>query len=376
MALKYGFFDAHKLDTGEYDRVYSSDDLNRYLKGIINQNGVFASVGGCLRVTPGDEVFSNFFNFVNADGEEKILLKVQPGKAIVDSHWVDLDAEYDVYLDPPRADRRVDKISLRCVEDDGGRICYICVESSDLDEGQDGRSTLGPIPFGKMPRYPIGNKQYSAVIPIGQTVVYIPEAQAYVNRGFEPEFGLSEIVLAYVLIPAKGEMNPESIFTINDEVGFQYCPWISHMVLDPNQPDVDKWISRYTAIFDAWLQELIEKNELDQTLDINEYTLGSGSALPVILKPADDSGHTCPFPGYVFDTKDVFMVYFNGLKMIEKLDYELVQYPENTDVKTGWMLKFAKLQSRYSSIPSGNEMDVVIIKGSLTNIPDGDQFAY
>lgn len=52
MAVKSGFFDAsYNSETGEYDRVYLSDDMSQFFK-VITGNGIFKNEGNALEVTP------------------------------------------------------------------------------------------------------------------------------------------------------------------------------------------------------------------------------------------------------------------------------------------------------------------------------------
>jgi hypothetical protein len=52
MAVKSGFFDAsYDSETGEYDRVYLSDDMSQFFKAITG-SGIFKNEGNALEVTP------------------------------------------------------------------------------------------------------------------------------------------------------------------------------------------------------------------------------------------------------------------------------------------------------------------------------------
>lgn len=65
MATSYGFFDAKNLD-----RVYTAEDFNKYLSGLIC-NGIFDTYGECFRVT----------------SNNNLTVTVGTGKAWIDGHY-------------------------------------------------------------------------------------------------------------------------------------------------------------------------------------------------------------------------------------------------------------------------------------------------
>ena len=72
--VKYGFFNAKKLITGDYDRKYNADDVNAYFKGAISQDGIYQFVGNQCRVIPAGNM--NVY--------------VRDGKGQINYHWFEL----------------------------------------------------------------------------------------------------------------------------------------------------------------------------------------------------------------------------------------------------------------------------------------------
>lgn len=69
--IKYGFFNAKRLITGDYDRKYNADDVNTYFKGAMSQDGIYQFVGNQCRVAP--------------NGGMNIVIK--DGKGQINYHW-------------------------------------------------------------------------------------------------------------------------------------------------------------------------------------------------------------------------------------------------------------------------------------------------
>lgn len=79
MAITCGFFDSQNGD-----RKYNAKTLGQFFDGLIT-NGVFASIGGALRVTP-------------VNGEPKI--NVASGRAYINGHWLYNDDTIQLSIDP------------------------------------------------------------------------------------------------------------------------------------------------------------------------------------------------------------------------------------------------------------------------------------
>ena len=81
MALTYGFFDAVNGD-----RVYNSDQMSEYFKGLIS-DGVYEDIGGAMQVLAGSGMTVN----------------IQTGRMLINSRWLKNDAVYPVTINAAHA---------------------------------------------------------------------------------------------------------------------------------------------------------------------------------------------------------------------------------------------------------------------------------
>ena len=72
--VRYGFFNAKKLITGDYDRKYNAEDVNNYFKGAISRDGIYQFVGNQCRV-------------ITAGGMD---IAVKNGKGQINYHWFEV----------------------------------------------------------------------------------------------------------------------------------------------------------------------------------------------------------------------------------------------------------------------------------------------
>lgn len=106
MAIKYGFF-----NSVNGDRVYDAEDLGRYLHGIIS-SGVYADSSDSLQVL--------------ANGD--MTVTVQPGRAMLDCHYMENDAPLVLNLEPAGTTSRHDAVVMRL--DKVARTCGIYVKTN------------------------------------------------------------------------------------------------------------------------------------------------------------------------------------------------------------------------------------------------------
>jgi hypothetical protein len=104
MALKYGFF-----NSVDGDRTYNAEDLGRYLHGIVS-SGVYADRSDSLQVL--------------ANGD--LTVTVQPGRAMLDCHYLENDAPLTFTLSGGGTLDRIDIVVMRL--DLGERTCSIIVK--------------------------------------------------------------------------------------------------------------------------------------------------------------------------------------------------------------------------------------------------------
>ena len=104
MSIKYGFF-----NSVDGDRTYSAADIGRYLQGIIS-SGVYADNATSLQV-------------LAADG---MTVEVQPGRAMLDCHFMENDSPLALTLSTGATRDRIDAIVARL--DMERRLCEIAVK--------------------------------------------------------------------------------------------------------------------------------------------------------------------------------------------------------------------------------------------------------
>lgn len=105
MAIKYGFF-----NSVDGDRLYNAEDLGRYLQGIVS-SGVYADSSDSLQVL--------------ANGD--LTVTVQPGRAMLDCHYLENDEPLALTLAAGATMDRIDAIVMRL--DLAERTCSIYVKS-------------------------------------------------------------------------------------------------------------------------------------------------------------------------------------------------------------------------------------------------------
>lgn len=104
MSIKYGFF-----NSVDGDRAYSAADIGRYLQGIIS-SGVYADSASSLQV-------------LSAGG---MIVEVQPGRAMLDCHFMENDSPMALTLAAGGTLARIDAIVMRL--DMERRLCEIAVK--------------------------------------------------------------------------------------------------------------------------------------------------------------------------------------------------------------------------------------------------------
>lgn len=104
MAITYGFF-----NSVNGDRKYTAEDIGRYLHGIVS-SGVYADTSTSLQVLAGDGM----------------QVMVQPGRAMLDYHFMENDSPMPITLSPGSTQARIDAIVARLIT--GSRLCDIVVK--------------------------------------------------------------------------------------------------------------------------------------------------------------------------------------------------------------------------------------------------------
>lgn len=309
MAVRYGFFNAMKnTETGAFDRVYNNEDMTNFLRGVISQNGVFSEVGDQCKVSPGSG----------------LTIVVGTGKALVNGHWVVIDAVEPISIDTPDiVFDRIDKIAIRW--NDLDRTCSIYV-------------TKG------VPAY---NPQTTP-----------PEG--YVSAGnWDTTNGITEIVLAYVRVKAATSTIEES--QIDSRIGSNYCPYISHLVVGPSQTDVDKYLAAYRQKFEDWFEQVQAELAINTKIGCTRKVVIGGANVSARV-PLND------IAGYEYEEDDIILPYYNGLLLTRGLGEWAIEVINN--------VPYLVIQGTNGLIEQDNVLEIIFMKGTALDLPDGNDIGF
>ena len=265
MSITCGFFNSM-----DGDRLYTADQMSTYFKGLIGQ-GVFENVGGALQV-------------VASDG---FSVDVKTGRAIIGDvlKWMENDAVYNLTITPAHVTlNRYTAVVIQC----------------DLN-GRDITITTKDGSYATNPTKP----------PINDVA------------------GIKELCLAYIYVKAGATTITQSVIqdTRSDN---SVCGWITGLIDQVDTSTLfDQWTAAYTeniaemesweqtqkTAFESWLSTLTE--QLTVGAYIQQYkkvvTLSSGDSRIIPLNMS----------GYTKEETDIFLIYINGLKAIETVDYSI-----------------------------------------------------
>lgn len=301
MAITYGFF-----NSVNDDRLYNAETFNTYFEGLISQNGIYENVDNCLAVSAGSEGLS---------------VIVASGKAIVNSHWVRLSAAETLTLATAHnLFNRYDMVSLRW-------------NSSTRD------ITL----------------QVTTGTPASTPVRPTP-----VNNDNQ-----SEIVLAYVLVPA----NATAVTTANiydQRANTAICGYITGLIKQVDIADLfAQYAARFAALenqlsnwqetsretFDAWYYELTQNLTVGAYIQKFTKVVAGGPNVSNII-PLD-------MDGYEYDENDVILPNLNGLMLQPDYDYLI-------DTRTTPVQMHINGQ-----LTAGNRFEVIILKSNMAQTSGG-----
>lgn len=295
--MNCGFFDS--IDK---DRLYSADEMNRPYKRIIS-NGVFATQLG----TPSTDLQ------VNAYGNNMSIM-VSPGEALFADKWFQNPTIQSIVVPTnssiiPRIDSVIAQVDKRLV----GRI---------------------------------GNLIYRTGTPSSSPVA--------------PAINTTENVIEYRIANIRVEPGATKITQANitDLRGSAECPWITSLIKQVDTSELfNQWVVAYnnyyadsTEDFTNWSAE--KKAEFEQWLEnlTDQLTVATNVIILSHNYLSTEAISTIPIgiPSYDKET-DALMVFINGIKITEGLNYEVDANSENivltTEILSGQMVNFFVLKS-------------------------------
>ena len=292
-----GFFDSI-----EHDRLYSAEQMNRPYKRIIT-NGVFATPNG----TPSTDL-----QVLSINNGMNIIVKV--GEALFGDKWFENPADIPITVQNnnsivPRRDSIIAQVD-KTLNGRKGNIVYRCGEASS-----------NPMP---------------PEINNDDNIIEYRIANIYVGAGA-------------VTI---GQEN------ITDLRGSEECPWITSLIKQVDTSELFRqWEEAYNKYYDESTEEFetyteTRKEEFDQFLDNLTSQLEVATNL-ILLNSDYISNQTVTnipinIPSYDKDT-DVLMVFINGLRATENLNYTINNNGTSIDLKveltSGQSVNFLVLKS-------------------------------
>ena len=224
MAITYGFFDS----VGG-DRKYSARNIGRYLHGIVS-SGVYADSSTSLQVLAGDGM----------------QIQVQPGRAMLDYHYMENDAPLPLTLAAGGTQDRYD--AIMAVLDVNNRLCDIVVRE--------------------------GTPAANATVPAVQRTDLV-----------------KEYMLAAVHIPKYAKaLSQENITDTRPDNAV--CGWVHGLI---EQVDTSTLHTQYEAAYAARMAELdqyiaAKKTEIDSRLDSIDSAINAENVVGVPIPTAGNAG--------------------------------------------------------------------------------------
>lgn len=370
MSLYSGFFNAYKdEETGEFDRTYTEENMTDYLRGTLRQNGVFSNVGNRLNVVA---------------VENQLEVNVLDGKALVNGHWLINDGSENISIPQAHISKyRRDIIVAEWSELD--RVVRIRLDEGTAENGRlvelkGGRMIFPDVrPIGFVE--PDGSDWGRSFSPKGNQDMFAPEETiAPIGDNAGEDDRMVQIYLAYIDVPP-GALSVDT--TVNDPnwkpqnggtaridtasvKGSWYCPWITSMVLDPEEYkdfDFDAFTSMYKQAIVDWFTEVQESLNINMNIAYYHKTVFGGTNVSKSIRMEGDG-----MGGYKYDGGDAIQVYYNGLLLNEANN----EYTISTDGMTG----IITLGISTATIPANNTVDIVVFKGTPLALPTGDNWVY
>lgn len=345
MALNSGYFDAQwDSNLEDYDIKYASSDFNRYLRGIINQNGVFKNIRILRSNTESTEESTIPFEIEIGEGLE---VYIHSGKAMVNGHWAELT--------------------------DGQTVSFARDESDLVNHpGPDQTVTRRD---GIVLRYDQNNRNITLTNKTGTTSTTGIEPIWPAGYDWEntkdffgvDENGIAEIMLAWVDIPPNTTQLSSKMIT--SRIGNSECPWISHLVLNPEDPDVDTYLAMMKDSFDEWFHDTQERLQINTNIVRYYKTVYSQTGSTSTTISLSNMKVVPSFEdAYKIEDSDIITVYYNGLAIIDNTNnknWTLFDDNGTPKITLNWI---PQNSSGQSVIPKGNGVDIVIEKSRLGGI--------
>ena len=317
MAQKYGFFNSLNSD-----RLYNAETFNKYFRGIISEIGVFSNCGTKFACSCAREDNTN-------------IVMLDTGKLLVNCHWLEIEGDKAIVeLDDahPTLDR-IDIISARW-SDSTRKVELTVIKGT-------------PSKAPKAPGY------------VGRTSEIVGS-----GYGINDESGIVDLPLYAIRV------SPSRVAPIIEMsyIGTYVCPYICHLVIGPDETDVEAWLARILEAIMRWNSEL--QNELQVSTYIQSYE-----------KPVDGGSNVSntialDMPNYVYSEGDHIFAFYNGMALIrDKMTSNEEYAPDSFYVDNQSDPPTLTIQG---SMSAGNSLDIIALKSQI-GVPsymNGDGISY
>lgn len=260
MAITYGFFNSLNGD-----RKYNSDQMSEYFDGMIS-DGVFANVGDALQVK----------------ASTGMDVKVQTGRAFINSRWMKNDAIHTITLNAAHVTlNRYTAIVIR-LDASARTIDIVAVD---------------------------GNNATSPTKPTMTNSTTV-----------------KELCLAYIYVAAGATTITQA--NIEDtRANTDLCGWVTGIIkqVDTSQlflqwqnaydqyfADMEAWQAEQKALFDEWFSTLTGQ------LQVNTYIKKYSKAVETTT---EEGVFALDMDGYNYEESDILFINVNGIMLVEDYDY-------------------------------------------------------
>lgn len=330
-----GFWNAHYNSTTEtYDRLYNADTFNKYFKGVISQYGVFANYG--------DQCITSYSGFD---------VTVATGKLMINGHWYLIDGDPEVItLDGPTANAIGVRIDILVAQlDTANRVMSLEVIKGIHGHGK-------PSLLGWKPKPP--SEEDQEIENLSEDAKYVIDENA----------ALIQMPLAdFSIWPGS-----TGITSSTDYRGTSRCPYICHLIVGPDEIDIQKFISDLWDTLTDW------GNHIQEDLQINTYIQSYQQIVDGTAGGGTNEIELDLGANYSYSEGDQIFAFYNGFSLTRDL----------VNPSTGAPLPGCfKIDTESHSVPylifngamdANDRLEIIALKSQI-GVPDyinGDRIKY
>ena len=292
MAIKYKFFNAVESG-GVYDRVYNAEDFTDYLGSLVG-NGVFANPSTNMQVA----------------ANSGMTIKVKAGKGWINGHMMELTADENLSVSAassslPRIDRVVAYLDYT------NRLMGVAVRAgTPASDPSTGKAAL---------------VRTSSMWELCLAEVYVAKNATAITTTNITDTRSDKDLCGWVT----GMIDQVDTTTLYQQYVAAYDGFLANM--QAAEASMANWMTSMQAQFDAWFETLTEELKIVTYIaKYEKHEVGTWDETTGIHQV------TLDMLGYAYDSNDVILVYINGLKAVEGIDYSIfVSTQTRVDINCG-----------------------------------------